>query len=159
MALNSKKRAFADAVLTGKSNRDAAIAAGYSAATASAAGSRLVKDKDVVTYLAGRRRKAPTKAKPAQPEADAAITKAAVAAGFDLESILTFSDPKAFLLAAMNDQNTEPKLRIDAAKTLMPFVHAKVGEAGKKDAKADAAKKAASKFGALAPPLKLVNGK
>ena len=52
MAFNSKKRLFADAVLAGKSNKDAAIAAGYSAATASAAGSRLVKDKDVVAYLA-----------------------------------------------------------------------------------------------------------
>lgn len=159
MAFNSKKRLFADAVLAGKSNKDAAIAAGYSAATASAAGSRLVKDKDVVAYLAERRKKSATKAKPAPTGNDDALTKAAVAAGFDLNTILTFSDPKAFLLAAMNDQNTEPKLRIDAAKTLMPFVHAKVGEAGKKDAKADAAKKAASKFGALAPPLKLVNGK
>jgi phage terminase small subunit len=163
MAFNSKKRAFADAVLAGKSNRDAAIAAGYSAATASAAGSRLVKDKDVVAYLAQHRKKGAAKAteaaKASPADEKAAITKAAVDAGFDLESILTFSDPKAFLLAAMNDQNTEPKLRIDAAKTLMPFMHQKLGEGGKKDAKAEAAKKAASKFGALAPPLKLVNGK
>ncbi|CAM2151249.1 terminase small subunit [Paraburkholderia tropica] len=163
MAFNSKKRAFADAVLAGKSNRDAAIAAGYSAATASAAGSRLVKDKDVVAYLAQQRKKGATKRAATQkadpPAEQVAVTKAAVAAGFDLDSILTFSDPKEFLLAAMNDQSTEPKLRVDAAKALMPFMHAKPGEAGKKDAKAEAARKAASKFGALAPPLKLVNGK
>ncbi len=155
MALTGKKRLFADAVLAGKSNKDAAIAAGYSAATASAAGSRLVKDKDVVAHLA-RRKKGAARAKSPAADDDAAMTRAAVAAGFDLNAILTFSDPKAFLLAAMNDQTTEPKLRIDAAKTLMPFVHAKVGEAGKKDAKADAAKKAASKFAPTAAPLKLV---
>lgn len=161
MALTAKKRAFADAVLAGKSNRDAAVAAGYSAATASAAGSRLVKDKDVVAYLAQRKKKGAGRAAHPTSKPDdesAAITKAAVSAGFDLDSILTFSDPKQFLLAAMNDQNTEQKLRVDAAKALMPFMHQRLGEGGKKDAKAEAAKKAASKFGALAPPLKLVNG-
>ena len=55
MALTGKKRAFADAVLAGRSNKDAAIEAGYSAATASAAGSRLVKDVEVAAYLAARR--------------------------------------------------------------------------------------------------------
>jgi phage terminase small subunit len=159
MALTAKKRLFADAVLAGKAHKDAAIAAGYSAATASAAGSRLVKDKDVAAYLAERRKKAPRVAKTSQSAEDAAVTSAAVAAGFDLNAILTFSDPKAFLLAAMNDQNTEPKLRIDAAKTLMPFVHAKVGEAGKKDAKANAANKAASKFGGLPTPKLVVNNR
>ncbi|WP_080560154.1 terminase small subunit [Burkholderia multivorans] len=38
-----------------KSNKDAAIAAGYSPATASAAGSRLVKDNDVALYIAANR--------------------------------------------------------------------------------------------------------
>lgn len=158
MALTAKKRLFADAVLAGKSNKDAAIAAGYSAATASAAGSRLVKDKDVVAYLGDRRKKGTTKAKPVQATAADAMTAAAVAAGFDLSTILTFSDPKSFLLAAMNDQNTEPKLRIDAAKTLMPFVHAKVGEAGKKDQRNEAAKKVASRFAPAAPPKLVAAG-
>ncbi len=167
MAFNSKKRAFADAVLAGKSNKDAAIAAGYSPATASAAGSRLVKDPDVAAYLSKHRKKGGTKASaadkpapntPEQSEA-AAVTSAAVAAGFDLSTILTFKDPKDFLLAAMNDQATEPKLRIDAAKTLMPFMHAKLAEAGKKDAKAEAAKKAASKFAPIVPPKLVVNNR
>lgn len=159
MAFNSKKRAFADAVLAGKSNKDAAIAAGYSPATASAAGSRLVKDKDVAAYLAERRKKPAAKGKVAPSTEKEAVTKAAVAAGFELAAILTFKDPKDFLLAAMNDQETEPKLRIDAAKSLMPFMHQKLGEGGKKDAKAEAAKKAASKFGALTPPKLVVNNR
>jgi phage terminase small subunit len=69
------------------------------------------------------------------------------------------SDPKAFLLAAMNDGELEPKLRIDAAKALMPFTHAKLGEGGKKDQKQDAAAKAgAGKFAAAAPPKLVAAG-
>jgi phage terminase small subunit len=166
MAFNSKKRLFADAVLAGKSNKDAAIAAGYSPATASAAGSRLVKDKDVVAYLAQHRERPATKQPvPAKtgrasvsPEA-AAVTKAATAAGFDLNAILTFKDPKEFLLAAMNDQQTEPKLRVDAAKALLPFMHPKLGEGGKKDAQKDAAKKAGGgRFASAAPPKLVASG-
>jgi phage terminase small subunit len=156
MAFNSKKRLFADAVLAGKSNKDAAIAAGYSAATASAAGSRLVKDKDVALYLAAQRIQYE-----AQPEPAAKPTGVSRSpADFDIDAMTSFTDPKAFLIAAMNDGRTEPKLRVDAAKALMPFVHAKVGEAGKKDAKADAAKKAgAGKFAATAPPKLVVNNR
>lgn len=52
----NKKKKFVDAVIAGKSNKDAAIAAGYSAATAAQAGkSRLVKDEDVSVYIAKRK--------------------------------------------------------------------------------------------------------
>ena len=145
MALTAKKKLFADAVMRGKSNRDAAIEAGYSAATASAAGSRLVKDTAVAEYL-----------KKCQEETKEAPPKSATSA-FDINRALQYSDPQAFLLATMNDSRTEDKLRIDAAKALMPFMHQRLGEGGKKDAKEEAAKKAASKFGALSPPLRLVN--
>jgi phage terminase small subunit len=42
--------------------------------------------------------------------------------------------------------------RMDAAKALMPYRHKKVGEAGKKEAKQEAARKVAGKFAAGAPP-------
>jgi len=155
MALTAKKRRFADAVLAGKANKDAAIEAGYSAATASAAGSRLVKDKDVALYLAAHRIQQESKPEPAGRSGSTA--RAPV--DFDIDAMTSFTDPKAFLIAAMNDGRTEPKLRVDAAKALMPFVHAKVGEAGKKDAKAEAAKKAAGKFAALAAPKLVVNNR
>lgn len=65
---------------------------------------------------------------------------------------LAHKDPKVFLLALMNDLEADVKLRADAAKALMPFMHPKI-EGGIKDQKADAAKKAgAGKFGASAPP-------
>lgn len=141
MALTGKKRLFADAVIAGKSNKDAAIAAGYSAKTASAAGSRLVKDPKVVDYLG--------KARGAGVPAPATTAPPAIEGPkFDLNAALMHTDPKAFLLAAMNDTELEEKLRIDAAKSLLPFMHKKLGEGGKKDGQADAAKAAgAGRFG------------
>jgi len=145
MALTGKKRAFADAVLAGFSNKEAAIRAGYSAATAAQAGARLVKDKDVAPYLAERKR-----ASPASPLAEPPPLPPVPS--FDVSAVLMHSDPRAFLVAAMNDPALEAKLRIDAAKALMPFTHAKLGEGGKKDQKNEEAKKIASRFGAARPP-------
>lgn len=65
---------------------------------------------------------------------------------------VTYEDPLAFLKAVMNNNGAEAKLRVDAAKALMPFVHQKLGEGGKKDQKQQDAEKVASKFGAQAPP-------
>lgn len=145
MALTGKKRLFAEALLAGKSNKMAALAAGYSAASASAAGSRLAKDKDVLAHMQ-RKTKAPSvvAATPAVTPAGADATPGS----FDLGQALSHRDPRAFLLAAMNDNQLEPKLRIDAAKALMPFEFAKKGEGGKKQQQADAAKQAgAGRFG------------
>jgi phage terminase small subunit len=147
MALTGKKKAFADAVLAGKSNKEAAIVAGYSKATAGPAGSRLVKDKEVAAYLSKARAAAEAGV---EPEDDKPT--------FDLSTALQHQDPKMFLLAAMNDTMLAEKLRIDAAKALMPFVHKKLGEGGKKDQAAERAGQAAKRFGARPAPLKLVSG-
>jgi len=145
MALTGKKRAFADAVLAGFSNKEAAIRAGYSAATAAQAGARLVKDKDVAAYLDTHKKEAPVAGKFEPPPLPQVPT-------FDISSALMHSDPKAFLLAAMNDGALDPKLRVDAAKALMPFTHTKLGEGGKKDQQTEEAKKVASRFAAAAAP-------
>ncbi len=153
MALTGKKRAFADAVLAGFSNKEAAIRAGYSAATAAQAGARLVKDKDVAAHLASNKKAAPgapvVAASPPPP-----------APTFDINAVLMHSDPRAFLLAAMNDAALEAKLRIDAAKALMPFTHKKLGEGGKKEQVGEKAKSVAGRFGqAAAPRLAATGGK
>lgn len=150
MALTGKKRLFADAVIAGKSNRDAAIAAGYSAKTASAAGSRLVKDPKVVECLKERNKGAKTAPSPAAAPA--------TSKPFNLGLALQHDDPKAFLKAAMNDLELDPRQRIDAAKALMPFVHQKLGEGGKKDQQNEAAKKVASRFSPAAPPKLVAAG-
>lgn len=68
-------------------------------------------------------------------------------------------DPKRFLLAVMNDNGEDARLRIDAAKALMPYMHQKVGEGGKKEERQDAAKKAgAGRFAASAPPKLVAAG-
>ncbi len=139
MALTGKKRAFADAVLAGLSNKEAAIHAGFSEKTASAAGSRNVKDPDVKAYLEQRRQAAPAagqKAAPPPSPDDVAI------------EIPPTADPVEFLTNVMNEPAADLRLRIDAAKAMLPFKHKKLGEGGKKDEKNDAAKKTAGgRFG------------
>lgn len=149
MALTGKKKAFAEALLLGKTNREAAVAAGYSEKTASAAGCRLAKDEDVKAHVKARRINTPPDEPVAPPPRP-----------FDINVAILHADPKAFLLAAMNDPALEDKHRIEAAKTLMPFVHQKLGEGGKKDQKQAAAEKVASRFGqAPAPRLAAAGGK
>lgn len=64
-----------------------------------------------------------------------------------------FTDPADFLRAVMNCTKLDHDARKDAAKALMPYVHVKKGEGGKKDAKDEAAKSAAKgRFGAAAAP-------
>ncbi len=67
------------------------------------------------------------------------------------------TDPQVFLLAAMNDTDADARLRIDAAKALMPFMHLKPGEGKKATAqeKAKAAGKGVFSPGA-APKLALI---
>ncbi|WP_208531296.1 terminase small subunit, partial [Pseudomonas aeruginosa] len=76
MALTDKQRRFVDAKVRGASNKDAAEAAGYAAATASAAGSRLAKNPDILAELErrsrvkGRARKAQAEPSVDDPPAD-----------------------------------------------------------------------------------------
>lgn len=147
MALTGKKKAFADAVLAGFSNKEAAIKAGYSPATASAAGSRLVKDSRVVVYLA-KARESKEKGGTDQQE----LPK------FGISAVLQYSDPKVFLLAAINDPDIEPKEKINAAKALLPLYYGKVAEQGKKGSQQAAAKQVASRFATAAPPKLVAAG-
>lgn len=71
-----------------------------------------------------------------------------------------YDDPLTFLKAVMNDSGSEAKLRVDAAKALMPFMHQKLGEGGKKEQKNEEAKKVAGRFAqAMAPRLAAAGGK
>jgi len=148
MAMTDKKRRFAAALKSGASQTEAAIAAGYSAKGATQAGSRLAKDPDVLAEIVRKdhveqaKSKAKTEGKPLNLP--------------DLSKM--YSDPKDFLKALMNDAGEDMKLRMDAAKTLMPFVHQRKGEGGKKEAKQEAAEKAASRFAPSAPPKLVAAG-
>lgn len=66
-----------------------------------------------------------------------------------------YDEPDKFLKAVMNDSGTDAKLRVDAAKALLR----ERAEAGKKELKQEAAKKAAGgKFAASAPPKLVAAG-
>ena len=148
MPMTDKKRRFAAARMSGSSNKDAAIAAGYSEKTAAAAGSRLAKDKDVLAEI---ERKGAVRA--AKEEAKATGREINLP---DLSAM--YSDPKDFLAALMNDAQEDVKLRADAAKALMPFYHQKKGESGKKEQRSEEAKKVASRFSPSAPPKLVAAG-
>jgi phage terminase small subunit len=67
------------------------------------------------------------------------------------------ADALEFLRGVMSDDALDMRLRIDAAKALMPYQHEKPGNTGKRENQADAAKSASKgKFAASKPPMKLV---
>lgn len=63
-----------------------------------------------------------------------------------------YSDPLEFLKAVANDPEQDMKLRVDAAKAWVPYVHGRIGEQGKKDAAKQAAAKASSGSKFVPPP-------
>lgn len=145
MALTEQKRRYAEARLSGMTKKDAAIQAGCPAKTASQAASRYEKDPDVQAAMSR------TVAVEAMKAGDPPPVNS------DVNILPAADDPKDYLLSVMNNLGEDPKLRLDAAKALMPYVHGKVAEQGKKDAKSDAAKAAGrGKFAAAAPPLRAV---
>jgi len=150
MALTDRKIRFAEAFLAGKTNRNAAIEAGYSAATASAAGSRLVKDSDVMDEVARMRGLAD------QPAISAAPAAEARAEGQPEPT--RYIDPVKFLTDVMNDTLKPPSLRVDAAKALLRSnrQEREVPVGKKEEKKNDARRAGAGKFAAAAPPLRVV---
>jgi phage terminase small subunit len=73
----------------------------------------------------------------------------------DLFDGLQEADPLAWLEKAMNNPRLDPKLRTDAAKALLPFKHAKLGEVGKKQQQKEKAGVVAGKFSPRAGPPQL----
>lgn len=152
MSLTPKQAAFVVAYLVDSNGKKAAIKAGYSKAGAEVAASRLLRHPKVAEALKKARGRAAAGDDP-KPEAPAPK--------FDLATAMQHKDPRAFLLAAMNDLELEPKLRIDAAKTLMPFEYPKKGEASGKKEQGQAAAKAAAagRYGVRQGPRLAVNNK
>lgn len=144
MALTDKKRRFVQALQSGLSGAKAAIHAGYSEKGAAVAASRLMKDKDIQEAL-GRI----NQVNKLKEEASAAGKEVSLP---DLGTL--YSDPLEFLKAVANDPVQDMKLRVEAAKAWIPYVHGKVADQGKKDAKKKAAGEAAAggRFAAPPPP-------
>ena len=57
----------------------------------------------------------------------------------------------------MGDPRADARLRVDAAKALMPFVHARLAAGGKKDGQKRAAEDAErGKYASVPPPLRVI---
>ncbi|MDF8360152.1 terminase small subunit [Achromobacter anxifer] len=172
MAFTDKKRRFVDALLSGLSGAKAAIHAGYSENGAAQAAARLMRDKHVLAALGriaevnktvnkkavNKKAKEPAPAKQAPPTEETPLAAAETQmGGIGLKALGLTSDPRTVLVAIMNDASEEPKLRLEAAKALMPFTHGKIADQGKKDAQKAAANKvvAGGRFNPPPPPTHL----
>ena len=141
MALTGKKQKFADAVLAGFSNREAAIRAGYSEATAGASGSRVVKDPDVVAYLEKKRAAQVATTSKADAKASATTGKGAAKPEAPPPSVTDETDPLEFLRQVMTGHLDANITQVKAATAMLPFTHKRLGETSKKQqAEDDAAK-------------------
>ncbi|ANK45199.1 TPA: terminase small subunit [Klebsiella pneumoniae] len=167
--LTAQKRKFAVALMSGMSQKDAAIKAGYSEKSARSKGSQLAKDPEVIAFISRKKKEVietddvPTYGKKVYtPAVNSPQKKEGAAVPAEgLAVVGQFDDPLQFLMAVMNDSTEDIDTRKDAAKAMLPYVHPKKGETGKKEARNAAAKVAAgvSKFGSMAPPKLVVNNK
>ena len=145
--LTKKQQAFATNKAQGCTNRDAAIAAGYAPGSAAQAGDRLAKHPAVRNAIKGATKTVPgvdtkTVNAPAMPRAN-------------------YGDPITFLEDVMNHAQLPVAMRADAAKQLLPYKHARMGETGKKQtkkenaqaiARGDAGRPRKDRFATRAPP-------
>lgn len=160
--LTAQKRKFALALMSGMSQKDAAIKAGYSEKSARSKGSQLAKDPEVIAFI--RRKKSEKIEVDDEPEYRRNVYTPAVNITEERSPSVSsstdqFEDPMDFLKWVMNNTACEIDVRKDAAKAMLPFKHPKMGETGKKDAKSGAAKKAANKFAVQQPPKLVVNNR
>ena len=153
--LNPTDEKFLQATLRGATPKEAAIAAGLSEKSARVAGARMRKKKAIIDALA-----VIGIATPGAPVAGPVVTHAEPEDEEDpIDDLPKTEDSLEFLEAVVANPRIPLGRRMEAAKTLLPFQHAKIGEKGKKATKADGAAAAAAegnKFGARAAPLRAV---
>lgn len=160
--LDPTRQKFVESTLRGNGPKQAAIDAGLSEKTAASAGSRLRKDPKVVAALAAigfvttgvndappKPRAAPVQDSDEELEDD------------PLADLPQTTDSKEFLEAVQSNPNVQLSKRMEAARQLLPYQHAKIGEKGKKETKQDAAKNASAtgRFATPAPPKLVVSNR
>jgi phage terminase small subunit len=133
-----KQQKFVANKAAGVKNREAAIAAGYSPNTADVQASNLLR----------------------RPAIKAAITAAkefSVASDPSSTEVMPrshYADPMGFLEDVMNHALLPLAFRMDAARQLLPYKHARIGEKGKKEQAKERAHEIASRprFSPKPPP-------
>lgn len=170
MSLTAKMRKFAQAVVNGLSNKDAAITAGYAEKTAAQAGAKLAKNPDIISYIeklrADKKLTSDTQKVKVEKEKVKAENFVEVVSveriepeveqangqfvGRDDIAIGSIDDPLEYLKTIWTDPDGDPDLRLKAAQAAMPYVHGKVGTKGKKESQKDEARGIAGGAGKFA---------
>ena len=170
MSLTAKMRKFAQAVVSGLSNKDSAITAGYAEKTAAQAGAKLAKNPDIISYIemlkADKKLTSDTQKVKADKEKVIAENFVDVVSveriepeveqangqfvGRDDIAVGGVDDPLEYLKKVWTNEDEDPDLRLKAAQAAMPYVHGKVGTKGKKETQKDEARDIAGGAGKFA---------
>lgn len=149
----------------GVRQRDAAVAAGYSALTADRQASAMERREDIKKAIAQAKRTLKKSCQQVPGE-----KKAEEVDEIDKRRAMPrskYADPIDFLTDLMNHKHMPVAMRADAAKQLLPYKHARIAEKGKKETKKERATEMsqAGKPGAKPkfstkqpPPLRVVGG-
>ena len=170
MSLTAKMRKFAQAVVSGLSNKDSAITAGYAEKTAAQAGAKLAKNPDIISYIeklkADKKLTSDTqkvKVEKGKVKAENFVEVVSVEriepeveqangqfVGRDDIAVGGVDDPLEYLKKVWTNELEDPDLRLKAAQAAMPYVHGKVGTKGKKETQKDEARDIAGGAGKFA---------
>lgn len=163
--LTAKMLLYVDGRANGLTGRAAVLAAGYSSAGADVMAAKLNRDPRIQKAIAAAKRKASRAAdkskKEDEPEDDG-----------DAKKPPKMKAKYASSLDVLRDTYNNPKMadsvRIDAAKSALPYEHARLADSGKKEKAKERAKEIARggsekagkpKFATKAPPpLRAING-
>lgn len=140
MALTEMQQQFVVNKAAGVKNREAAIAAGFSAKSADVQAGRLMGRVDIKKAIAKAKR-----------DMRKGVTEKPDVNEDDLDDgnkknkmpKSRYADPLDFLTDVMNHKHLPIAMRADAAKQLLPYKHARIAEKGKKETAKDAARKIA----------------
>lgn len=135
--MTERMQRFVEGRAAGLEPRAAGLAAGYSAATVESAVSRLGKRDDVRKAIAALKRK--TTGNTQKDESDSSED------GMGLRN--KYDSPLEFMDHCMNNPKLPAGLRFEAAKQMLAYRHARIGEKGKKDSDKDEAGKVSGKDG------------
>lgn len=126
--LTAKQQLYVDGKICGLNNRDAAIAAGYPPNSAAQTATKLMQHPSVRLALRNAKKVSTGKGHAKHSEDDEpSVLKAKYASSLD------------FMESAMNNPKLPVGVRFEAAKQLLPYQHARIGEAGKKEKAKDRA--------------------
>lgn len=135
--MTKKQRRFIELKAMGVANKEAAIQAGYAPNSADVTAGKLMMRADVREAIE-------------QGQASSSVDKSQ---GMPRAH---YPDSLTFLMDAMNNAALPVPMRMDAAKSLLPYQHARLGEKGKKEQrKENAATLAGAKRFAVGKPPRL----